>query len=66
VNKERMRRTCSAPLLGQGLVVNGTIFSKFHGQLKYHLELHGQATQDTEYAKQIMVYLLPATISIKD
>jgi len=29
------------------------------------LGLHGQATQDTEYEKQITVYLPPATMTIK-
>ena len=46
-------------------MANGIIFSKFHAQPKYRLGLHGQATQDTEYEKQITVYLLPATMSIK-
>jgi len=48
--------------LDQGLVVNGIIFSKFHAQLMYLWELRGQAIRDTEYAKQIMEHLLPATI----
>lgn len=63
INKEGVKSTCSAPLLGQGLVVNGIIFSKFHAQQMYLSELHGQAIQDTEYAKQIMVHLHPVTIS---
>jgi glutathionyl-hydroquinone reductase len=46
-------------------VANGIIFSKFHAQPRYRLGLHGQAIQDTEYEKQITVYLLPATMSIK-
>jgi len=48
--------------LDQGLVVNGIIFSKFHAQLMYLWELRGQAIRDTEYAKQILEHLLPATI----
>lgn len=47
-----MSWTCNAPLLGQNWVVSYKFFSKFHEQQECPGELHGQAIQGTECAKQ--------------
>ena len=52
--------TCNAPLLGQDLVALVVLFSRFHELQVCWWELHGQAIQDIECAKLILVGPLTA------